>query len=175
MTAGEADRNDRPPYSYVPGGPWPHPIREPGGHSYGHRSEPVPAVESDDWRESAAYLRGVDLFNDGYYWEAHEAWESLWHALGRRGPRADLIKALIKLAAAGVKVREGQTGGVVSHAGRAAALFEGVARDAGPRLLGLDLIAMAATARRVAERPPTDASPTGAPVAVVFDFRIEPS
>ncbi|TGQ49534.1 DUF309 domain-containing protein, partial [Mesorhizobium sp. M1C.F.Ca.ET.210.01.1.1] len=23
---------------------------------------------------------GIDLFNHGYYWEAHEAWEPLWHA-----------------------------------------------------------------------------------------------
>ncbi|MER9007639.1 DUF309 domain-containing protein [Mesorhizobium sp. M0862] len=21
---------------------------------------------------------GIDLFNHGYYWEAHEAWEPLW-------------------------------------------------------------------------------------------------
>ena len=175
MTAGEADRNDRPPYSYVPGGPWPHPIREPGGHSFGHRSPVVPPVEADAWRDSAAYLCGVDLFNQGYYWEAHEAWEPLWHALGRKGPRADAIKALIKLAAAGVKVREGQPHGVATHAGRASALFEGVAQDVGPQILGLDLIAMAATSRRVAERPPTDASPKGTPVAVVFDFRIEPA
>lgn len=175
MTAGDADRNDQPPYSYVPGGPWPHPIREPDGHSHGGRSEAVPAVESDDWRGSAAYLRGVDLFNDGYYWEAHEAWEPLWHAHGRRGPQADAIKALIKLAAAGVKVREGQPRGVATHAGRAAALLEGVARKVGPRLLGLDLLAMAAESRRIAERPPADSSLPGAAVAVVFDFRIEPT
>ena len=175
MTADGDDRNDRPPYSYVPGGPWPHPIREPGGHSFGHRSAAVLPVDADTWRESAAYLRGIDLFNEGYYWEAHEAWEPLWHALGRRGPRADAIKALIKLAAAGVKVREGQPRGVATHAGRVAALFEGVAREVGPRLFGLDLLAMAETARRVAERPPTDASGPDASVAVVFDFRIEPA
>src|SRR5262249_9492468 len=51
MTNGDPDRN-RPPYSYVPGGPWPHPIREPGGHSFGHRAEPVPPIVGDDWRSS---------------------------------------------------------------------------------------------------------------------------
>lgn len=166
-----ADRpGNRPPYSYVPGGPFPHPIREPGGHSFGHRAEIVAPISADDWRDSRAYLRGVDLFNDGYYWEAHEAWEPLWHALGRRGPGADAIKGLIKLAAAGVKVREGQRHGVVTHARRAAELFESV----GGRMFGLDLDAMARIARGVAERPPTDAPVTEARVAVVFDFRIEP-
>ncbi len=81
MTPDDPSRN-RPPYSYVPGGPFPHPIREPSGHSYGHRTEAVPPIEPDGWRDSPAYLRGIDLFNAGYYWEAHEAWEPLWHALG---------------------------------------------------------------------------------------------
>ena len=64
------------------------------------------------------------LFNAGYYWEAHDAWESLWHAHGRRGVVADVIKALIKLAAAGVKAREGHEHGVRIHAGRAAEFVE---------------------------------------------------
>ena len=45
------------------------------------------------------------------YWEAHEAWEELWHACGRMGPTADFLRGLIKLAAAGVKVREGRPRG----------------------------------------------------------------
>ncbi len=174
MATADADRN-LPPYSYVPGGPFPHPIREPAGHSFGRRVESAPPIDGDDWQASDAYRRGIDLFNAGYYWEAHEAWEPLWHALGRKGPGADAIKALIKLAAAGVKVREGQPRGVATHAGRAAGLFEVVATAFGPRLDGLDLAAMARIARDIARRPPTDTSGEGAPVAVVFDFRIEPS
>jgi hypothetical protein len=54
-----------------------------------------------------AYLRGIDLFNFGYWWESHEAWEGLWRACGRRGPAADFLKGLIKLAAAGVKASTG--------------------------------------------------------------------
>jgi hypothetical protein len=169
MTNDDPGRN-RPPYSYVPGGPWPHPIREPGGHSFGHRAAVVPPIVGDDWRSSTAYLRGVALFNEGYYWEAHEAWEPLWHALGRRGAAADAIKGLIKLAAAGVKVREGQPHGVATHAARAAALFEGV----GGTMFGLDLDELARIASQVAGRPPTDPSEPAAAVAVVFDFRIDP-
>jgi uncharacterized protein len=172
MTTDDPSRN-RPPYSYVPGGPYPHPVREPGGHSFGHRSEPAAPIAPHSWRDSPAFLRGVDLFNDGYYWEAHEAWEPLWHALGRTGPSADVIRGLIKLAAAGVKVREGQPHGVATHARRAAELFESAAREVGRRAFGIDLIDLAETARKVAERPPIDTST--AAVAIVFDFAIEPA
>jgi hypothetical protein len=171
MTPDDPGRN-RPPYSYVPGGPFPHPIREPGGHSFDRRNEPGPSIEGDDRRDVPALLRGVELFNLGYYWEAHEAWEPLWHALGRVGPRADVIRGLIKLAAAGVKVRERQRHGVVTHAGRAADLFGAAAKHLGPECFGMDLRELSRVARGVAERPPDDPSPVGAPVSIVFAFRV---
>jgi hypothetical protein len=59
------------------------------------------------------YLRGIDLFNHGFYWESHEAWEAVWISAGRRGSVADFLKALIKVAAAGVKAREGREAGCV--------------------------------------------------------------
>jgi hypothetical protein len=116
----------------------------------------------------------VALFNEGYYWEAHEDWEALWHAHGRHGPTADLLKGLIKLAAAGVKVRERQPGGVRTHAGRAGALFESVRVRSGNRLLGLDLGRLAALALDVAAAPPNDPGARGDRVVRVFGFRIEP-
>jgi hypothetical protein len=170
MTTTDPDGN-LPPYSYVPGGPFPHPIREPGGHSFGHRGEIVEPVDGDDWGASESYRRGIALFNAGYYWEAHEAWEPLWHALGRTGPAADVIRGLIKLAAAGVKVREGQAHGVATHARRAAEWFESAAPAIGEKAFGIDLIALAQIARRIAADPPIDTS-AGA-VVVVFDFGIE--
>jgi hypothetical protein len=120
-----------PPYAHVPGRT-PHPVSDPAGHSFGHSPEPPPALHPQRWQESRAYLRGIDLFNAGYYWEAHETWEGLWHAADRKGTTADFLKGLIKLAAAGVKHRERKPSGVKSHAGRAAELFRGVARSPGP-------------------------------------------
>ncbi|CAN5746142.1 hypothetical protein BH23PLA1_BH23PLA1_19000 [soil metagenome] len=58
-------------YIYVPGGPHPHPIGSPRGHSFGRSVEPVGPILGDDWAGSLAYRRGVRLFNAGYYWEAH--------------------------------------------------------------------------------------------------------
>ena len=95
-----------PPYSYVPG-QQPHPISDPAGHSHGHPPEPVQPLDESNWRTNQTWLWAIDLFNHGFYWEAHEAWEGLWHAAGRRGQTAEFLKGLIKLAAAGVKAREG--------------------------------------------------------------------
>jgi len=111
-----------PPYAYVPGRS-PHPVSDPAGHSYGRAPESPPPLDPERWRDSPMYLYGFDLFNHGYYWEAHEAWESLWHAAGRRGAVATLLKGLIKLAAAGVKIRQGRADGAHTHAVRAGQLF----------------------------------------------------
>jgi hypothetical protein len=121
---------------------------------------------------SPQFLRGVALFDAGYYWEAHEAWEGLWHAAGRRGPTAEVLKGLIKLAAAGVKVREGQEHGVRTHARRAAASFTAARDQGGPHQLGLDLDEWIERARTIAEDPPTDPGPRDAAVTPVFAFRI---
>jgi uncharacterized protein len=163
-----------PPYSYVPRGPWPHPISHPRGHWAGLSLARPEPISDGRWAESPAYLRAAALFNSGFYWEAHEVWEGLWHAHGRRGPTADLLKALIKLAAAGVKVREGQPAGVATHARRAAVLVEDLRSQVGDQYLGLELGALSAWARAVELQPPTDPAPSGAAVARVFDFTIEP-
>jgi predicted metal-dependent hydrolase len=117
--------------------------------------------------------RGAELFNAGYYWEAHEVWEELWHACGRRGTTADILRALIKLAAAGVKVRERQEHGVRTHAGRAAELLAASREHGGAGQLGLDLDHLIEQAQHVATSPPRDRGPFEAPVARVFPFRIE--
>lgn len=66
------------------------------------------------------------MFQHGYYWEAHEAWETAWIAAGRRGPLADYLKALIKLAACGVKCLAGNRPGAIRHARRAQELLQGL-------------------------------------------------
>ncbi len=127
-----------PPYSYVPGQA-PHPVSDPAGHMYGHEPPKPPPLDPANWRASDTYLYGIDLFNHGYYWEAHETWESLWHAAGRKGEVADFLKGLIKLAAAGVKVREENAAGIERHARRARELLGSVRSDR-PTFCGLDLL-----------------------------------
>jgi hypothetical protein len=117
-----------PPYTHVPG-VTPHPVSDPRGHSHGITAERPAAPDPQRWQSCRAYLRGVDLFNHGYFWEAHEVWEGLWHACGRTGVTADFFKGLIKLAAAGVKHLAGNPRGVRSHACRAAELWRRAGHD----------------------------------------------
>jgi hypothetical protein len=160
-----------PPYSHVPGRT-PHPVSDPQGHSFGHAPEHAAAPDSDDWLACRVYLRGLDLFNGGYYWEAHEVWESLWHACGRAGRAADFLKGLIKLAAAGVKVREGRPRGVVHHARAAAELFRRVG-GADERFFGLQLGELIRLAEEVADQPPPCRHPAAA-VEVVLPRALRP-
>jgi len=138
-----------PPYSYVPG-LFPHPTSDPRGHSFGQQEPPAAALDETSFQDNATYRFALDLFNHGFYWEAHEEWESLWHACGRHGPAADYLKGLIKLAAAGVKMREGRPGGTRRHAVRAAELFRHVSDTArGGMVFGLSLPLLIAAAEQV--------------------------
>lgn len=165
-----------PPYTFVPGRA-PHPVRDPSGHLFGQMSESPPPLEPAHWRDSRAYLRGMDLFNHGYYWEAHEEWEGLWRAEGRTGRTADFLKALIKLAAAGVKKRQGQPRGVASHAAGAAELFHDLAQQLGgvdADYLGLRLAELFAFAEEIERQAASVEADQDASAKVVFAFILHP-
>lgn len=127
-----------PPYAHTPGAT-PHPLSDPRGHRCTYLAEAPEPLDPDRWQSCGAWRIAIDLFNHGYYWEAHEAWETLWEAAGRRGPLADALKGLVKLAAAGVKAREGNARGVRRHAERAGELIAAAVTDWDGRLAGLDL------------------------------------
>jgi uncharacterized protein len=42
--------------------------------------------------------KGIELFNSGRYWDAHEAWEHEWMP-DRKGPESGFYKGLIQVAA----------------------------------------------------------------------------
>jgi predicted metal-dependent hydrolase len=165
-----------PPYTFVPGR-HPHPTADPEGHSYGAPHEPPAPVDPDNWPASRPYLFGIDLFNHGYYWEAHEVWEGLWHACGRSGTTADFLKGLIQMTAAGVKVRQGMPRGVASLGAGAAELFQKVLDALGPgktRHLGLDLRELLPFVRGLAADPGRWAAPPDGPVAPVLPLVLRP-
>ncbi|MGV8939621.1 MAG: DUF309 domain-containing protein [Allorhizobium sp.] len=106
-----------PDYAYLPGRQ-PHPVRDPAGHSYHVQvTHPTASLDSEE------FTWGCELFNYGYYWEAHEAWEGIWQVADRASPLRCLLKALILLSAAGVKIREGKHSAARRHAERAANLL----------------------------------------------------
>ena len=158
-----------PPYAYLPGKK-PHPVRDPAGHSY--HVEPIP-VAAEASLGSDAFLWGLDLFNHGYYWEAHEAWEGLWQVADRDSPLRMLFKGLILLSAAGIKIREGKHAAAVRHTGRAAALLRWLMKvpdRAFERALGMSPAALAEYAEAASRIPAAlQATAPGAPQPV-FNF-----
>ena len=165
-----------PPYAYQPGRT-PHPTRDPGGHSYGEGSETPAPPDPAEWRACRDYLYGIDLFNHGYYWEAHEAWEGLWVACGRRGPTATYLQALINLAAAGFKARWGNARGMRANARTALELFEAAARHPAVepmRYMGLDVRALADFAERISRSPGTIDTAAVGDGRPVFDLVLRP-
>jgi hypothetical protein len=91
-----------PAYRHVPGFT-PHPIRDPDGHSYGLPALDLPDLNTEAWETCEEYLYGIDLFNEGYWWESHEVLEGLWHAAGIGSPAAHALQAVIQCAAAHLK------------------------------------------------------------------------
>lgn len=158
-----------PDYAYLPGRQ-PHPVRDPAGHSY-HVGPLPPATQAS--LDSDAFAWGQDLFNHGYYWEAHEAWEDLWQAAARGSAVRMLLKGLILVSAAGVKIREGKHNAALRHAGRAAALFRRLMTvqhsDFAPAL-GNFLAALADHAEATARTPPVLQSTILGHPEPVFDF-----
>ena len=127
-----------PPSAYVPGHGLPHPVNDPLGHLFNSPElAPLPLDHLPDDPASSRraltallaadprWLHAIDLFNEGFSWEAHEAWEQFWHALGRTTPEARFVQGLIHLAAAAVKIREGKPAGVTKHTQRARELLGG--------------------------------------------------
>lgn len=165
-----------PPYAHRLGRT-PHPTRDPGGHSYGAAGETPDPPDPENWRACADYLYGIDLFNHGFYWEAHEVWEGLWVACGRRGPTATFLQALINLAAAGFKARSGSARGMRANAGTAARLFKALARhleSREARYMGLDRRALMDYARANSRSRETAKTDPGGESLPAFDLVLSP-
>lgn len=166
-----------PPYAYQPGRT-PHPTRDPDGHSYGAASHTPEPPDPEHWRNCGDYLYGIDLFNHGYFWEAHEAWEGLWVACGREGPAAIFLQALINLAAAGFKARWGSARGMSANAATALRQLQSFAAQGGlhpTHYMGLDVreLTRYAGALSMSQRAATPAAGDSNPL--VFDLVLRPA
>ncbi len=143
-----------PPYAFLPGRD-PHPTRDPRGHSFGRGPEPALALSPPRWRENDDYLFGVDLFNHGFLWEAHEAWEGLWHAAKHDELQSFFLQGLIQCAAACLKVPMSQPAGLARLSELGTEKLEHVARRHPARFMGLDALGFARDMRLYASSRPT--------------------
>lgn len=151
-----------PPYAFLPGRD-PHPTADPAGHSFGREPEFPPTPRPpEEWEHDGEYLFGVDLYNHGFLWEAHESWEGLWHPAKLSDPmQAEFLQGLIQCAAAALKVPMGQPKGLARLAEQGTARLERTARAAGSPYMGLDLWEFLSAFRAFAASEPTsiDARP----------------
>ncbi len=125
-----------PLYAFIPGKNI-HP-NKPGGHSF-ECKEVIAAelIENEPWQSEELGF-ALDLYHAGYFWESHVYLEAIWNAHGRKGEIAEFMKALIKLAAAGVKFELGQDEAAWGHLERALELLLALK----PELIGIDVAAL---------------------------------
>jgi predicted metal-dependent hydrolase len=83
------------------------------------------------------YLRGIELFNAGRFFESHEAFEEIW--LKAKGTERDFLHALIQTAAALHHLRRGNDKGAKSVFERARRIFKSLP----PIVMKLDTGALA--------------------------------
>ncbi len=58
------------------------------------------------------YLRGIELFNEGRYFECHEVWETIW--LRADGTEREFLHAMIQVAASLLHFQRGNLKGATS-------------------------------------------------------------
>lgn len=140
-----------PPYRHDPGRT-PHPTRDPRGHSYGVPAPPAEAFDPAHGADAPAFRRGIALFDAGYFWEAHEAWEAPWRATPRGAPGRVLLQGLIQVAAAMLKRRAGRHGVARRLAARGVAKLERCAVECGATA-GIDVPRFVAAVHAACARP----------------------
>jgi uncharacterized protein len=101
-------------------------------------------VPEDRLHETELFRFGVDLFNRSFFWEAHEAWETLWQDCPE-GPYRQALQGLIQLAAALLKEHLQVPQGALRLARTACERLDR-ARENGARV-GIDLGALTQRAR----------------------------
>ena len=87
-------------------------------------------------------LAGIQQYNDGYFFEAHETWEELW--LQSPQPIRNFLQGIIQMAAAFVHLVRREYPGTIGLLGAALEKLEGFPAD----YMGIDLARLVAEARR---------------------------
>ena len=112
--------------------------------------------------ERKLYLEGIQLFNEHEYFDAHEAWEDVWHMA--YGLKHDFYQGLIQCSVALEHYRRSNPRGVVSLYKSYRPKF----RDVPPVFMGLDVTKFLAEMREVL-RPVVEAEPVPEKGAIALD------
>lgn len=117
----------------------------------------MPYHPCEEWRSNGGFLFGVDLYNFGYLWEAHEAWEGVWIVSKHDDLQRETLQGLIQCSAAALKLRllEPRGFGKLSTAGLGR--LEYVCEETSMPYLGIDLRSFTESFREFVASEPTDA------------------
>ena len=92
-------KRNLPAYRHLPF--WnPNPFHDRDGHSYGEKLSPPQSFNVETWWDCDDYLYSVDLFNNGFWWEAHVYFKQLCLAAGQNSQPGRFILGLVLIAAA---------------------------------------------------------------------------
>jgi hypothetical protein len=83
-----------------------------------------PAFEHEGEEERRLFHEGLELFNAGEWFEAHEVWEDIWHMAS--GQRKRFYQGLIQCAVTLEHMRRGNPRGVVTVFASARSKFDGL-------------------------------------------------
>lgn len=131
-----------PAYAFLPG-------RTPRPQASAANLDGLRVTETN-WRTHEEYLWGVDLYNCGFTWEAHEAWEGLWRIAAQDSLVRTFLQGLIQCAAASVKSAIGDTAAAARIATRALERLTRVHSEQGPVYLGVDVASFGVAFERYA-------------------------
>lgn len=76
-------------------------------------------------QEREGWLEGVRLFNEGHFFEAHDAWEEIWHRVSDKR-REQFYRAIIQAAVTLELLRRGRAVGVRQVFVSSTQLFQGL-------------------------------------------------
>ena len=91
-----------PPYRHLPFQNA-HPFMDKDGHSYGEELTAPTSFGPENWQDCADYLYSIDLFNHGFWWDAHERLKQVSIAAGRESECGLFVQGLIQISAALLK------------------------------------------------------------------------
>lgn len=97
--------------------------------------------------DQEALRYGIDLYHGGYFYEAHEAWESLWLHLPKGDLQRALLHGLIQLTAAMLKLELRQWAPAQRLSRRALHYIDSV-RHHSPQVQGVDVSQLADQVQR---------------------------
>jgi hypothetical protein len=90
------------------------------------------------WATNEAYLFGVHLYRNGFFWEAHEVWEPVWQGARPSSAERHLMQGLIQLANGCLKVAMGRLAAARRLAEHAGLCFDEAAHGGSLALMGVD-------------------------------------